>query len=271
MDSVQPRTETSVESIDSARAPQRPTSGPTARPQVAQPRAPHSSNWRPGVAPSLFDREELLFLPGLTGWALNIPGVYHVYSRAPVAERQGWACAFHAMDNMRMLEGLIGNRNISDATFVDACRRNARTPGSGSHCDEQANVARCMGLQHMINLDILEGGEDPWIVFDTPTQFLVYENEDEETVGELAEQTRQDQEWQRLRALFRQSDGPICIHFCAGLMSHGEGHGITVSMTKNLDGEVATYIFDNVNEQEDASSQRAMRRHVEFIYQKLVG
>jgi hypothetical protein len=261
----------------SERAPQPAAS---TRPAPIRQPAPATvpANRRSGIAPCLFERNQLLFLPGITGGALRAPGVYHVYSRARVAAKQRWACAFHALDNMRTLEGLIGNRIISDQVYIDACSQIARRPGHSSSNIEQSNIAKRMGLMHMINLRINDGDAAPEILFDTGTSYTFYDNEDPDTVGELAEQTRQEQEWQRLRGIFAQSRGPICMHFCASLMCYtdedpenGESHGITVSVTKNVDGDVATYIFDNMNEAENSVSQESIRRHVEFIRHKLLG
>lgn len=228
-------------------------------------------------ADCLFSHRELLHLPGLTGGKLQMPGIYHIYSNAPVATRMGWMCAFNAIDNMRVLENKICNKNITEDQFINACKRHAQNPRGGSCCAEQTNIAKAIGLPYMFNLQINDNNRPTEIVFDTPTTYEYYDDEDPNAAAIHAEQNRQDDCWNNLRRIFKQSNGPLCIHFCAGLMArtyanpnHAEGHGICISAIKNGKGEVAMYILDNINEQENEISQDAIRRHVEFIYQRLI-
>jgi|GEM_PF-2993902 len=234
-------------------------------PKQTPPRPQQSGNVRPGIAPCIFPQDQLLNLPELTG-SLNLPGIYHVYSEAPVATQKDWACAFHALDNMRILEQEICGRAISEQTFINACKHNCRTLRKGSDCAEQYRIAKQMGLPHMINLEINDNGTGTEIVFD---------NNQPDDIGSVKHQNK---EWTRLTHLFKQSGGPICIHFCAGIMSYttdspnqGEGHGIDISVIKDRNGAVAMYIFDNVNDGEAKRSQKSIRKHVEFIYRKLIG
>ncbi len=251
-----------------------------AAPKHAQPTAPKHQPYAPSkaaIAPCIYDQRDLLHLPGLTGGALKLPGVYHVYSEAPVATDKGWACAFHSLDNMRQLEYEICGRQISDQTFINACTKNCTTIKSGSNCIQQYKIAQQMGLPYMINLEINDQGRGTEIVFKSDTYYEWRDGESEEYAYQRAERNRQDQEWNRLVQLFKTSREPICIHFCAGIMSYlidnpgrGEGHGIDISVIKDKNGAVALYIFDNINDAEARTSQDAIRRHVEFIYRKFI-
>lgn len=205
-------------------------------------------------AKCIFDH--LLYLPGLTGGAINLPiPVYHVYSEARVAENQEWCCSFHTLNNAVKLQRRICNSNISLERFKQVCRARSSKQDlhNGSEGDLSLEIADEIGIPHFHNLT-LEGGRSQ----------LTEDNE--------------NAIWRRLRTTFAQSRGPICMHFDCDIRSqsiedpgHSEEHSILVSAIKMNNGACAIYILDNANEDEARKSQDQIRKHVMNVYQKLIG
>jgi len=239
------------------------------------PRVP--TNGRRLVAPCIFDHDDLLQLSGLTGGALRIEGVYHVYSRAEVPEDQDWSCGFHAVYNMVKLERRACNRRIGDREFINACRAIAPHNLHGhSDMTQGLAIARRIGIPHSHCLIRDHGAIQ--VLFERGVEYELHSDDDEDEVAARASAQQDRKFWQDLRRVFAQSRNSMCIHFDCHIMSHSiqepghaEDHAVLVTVVKMGNGATAIYIFDNVNEDENHVSQAQMRAYVEHIYRQLLG
>lgn len=224
----------------------------------------------------MFDRTHLMYLPGLTGGQLAIPGVYHLYSRAEMPIQHRFSCGFHALYNAVKLERALGTKYISDQAFLNACR--SQVPEKNLHGFstnlQGTAVAHHMGLNNYHSLWYKNGFVD--VLFDTPTSYTYYHNQDKKKVARDAVNKRRTDFWSTLRNQYRSASGPLCLHFSCNIMSHSrrsnhsEPHAVLITAVRMANGAIATYIADNMNEDENHVSQSEIRACAEHIHRQLV-
>ncbi len=158
---------------------------------------------------------------------LNLPGFYHMTSHTPYHGVHN-ACGVNAAFNMALVEAQLFGRPMDNERFREAQR--AIFPGMGgrgaSNHEVQAMVNR-MGLAQMT---------------------LLLQNRP--NVGGINGRAY----------MFRNTQGPRVAHFLCQV----PGHWIAISVVRNQFGELAMYLYDNMNGA--ARNRDAMRRHVENVY-----
>jgi hypothetical protein len=227
-----------------------------------------------GIAPCAFPGQ-LLFLPGLTGGALRVPGAYHLYSLAEIPIKYRLSCNFHALYNVVKLERIFCQRYINDRTFLNACRAIAPNDlHSSSTTTQGATIAHELGLDNVYYLGFEDGRIRPF--FDTDTWYTQKHGESKNAAIERAVSKRVDELWTSIRSQCLKKRSPCCFHFVCHIKSRsirhpgkGEKHFFLTSVVKMADGKIALYIADNVNADENHESQAEMRAYVEHVYHQL--
>lgn len=236
---------------------------------------PQQTSAMAAIAQCAFPENQLLFLPGLTGGGLRVPGAYHLYSQAEIPIQYRLSCNFHALYNIVKLERIFCQGQISDRTFLNVCSSIAPDDlHSSSTTTQGATIAHELGLDNVYYLGVENGGIQPF--FDTEIWYQRQHGESKQAAIERAVAGRVEELWDAIRSQWFKQRGPCCLHFVCHIRSRsirhpgkGEKHFFLTSVVKKTDGTIAFYIADNVNEDENHQSQSEMRAYVEHLYHRL--
>ena len=168
----------------------------------------------------------------------RLPGFYHMHSQTPYQGYQG-SCGVQAAFNMALVEEHMTGRRITGQAFTAAQREVLPDPGKGGRGASNVEVVRLAR----------RAGLAPVTVLHIRNNAIITLGRDGGNVARIAQD-------------FHRTNGPRVAHFLCSV----PGHWIAVSVARNGAGEMAMYLYDNLNHH--ARSIPEMRRHVENIYNR---